>query len=416
MRKSILRFSFFPLIFFFITQTHAIDLGSPRFRLSGFGTLDVTSAGTKQYGHHKELTHEGQFGGVSIFPGSVGGLQLDADLLPRLSATVQVVGKERTKQDLFNILDWAFLRYQATPNTVIRAGRMGVDLFMLSEYRNIGYAYLWTHPVAEFYMPISLSHFDGFDLKYSRRISPGFLEFKIYGGQTGSDITVSRGELGYRARPFGGANLSLETDYWKFRLTYAATEVHSIRNQPFHQLLGALNRVPQAVWPEAAALSEHMAAEGKLSSYYAAGFVYDKNAWLIQSEWSLLASKWPSVNMTQGYLSTGHRIGPVTLYSVGSYARSLDDPLHISADQEASSGVDRLKTIAQNAFNRTLVDQNTFSLGARWELNPQMALKAQWDHTWVRKNGGGLLVLKEPALDKDITLDTFSLNLNFIFK
>lgn len=85
--------------------------------------------------------------------------------------------------------------------------------------------------------------------------------------------------------------------------------------------------------------------------------------------------------MTQGYLSTGHRIGPVTLYSVGSYARSLDDPLHISADPEASSGVDRLKTIAQNAFNRTLVDQNTFSLGARWELNPQMALKAQWDHT-----------------------------------
>lgn len=415
MRKLFLCLLIYPVILFCIPQANAQDSSGPRFRLSGFGTLDVTSAGKKQFGHHKELSHEGQFGGVSVFSASVLGLQLDADLLPNLSATIQSVAKERTKQDMFNILDWAFLRYQLTPGTVIRAGRMGTDLYMLSEYRNVGFAYLWTHPVVEFYTPISLTHFDGFDVKYSHRIKPGFLEFKVYGGQSGSDVTVSRGDFSLRTRPFFGANASLETDHWKFRLTYVRTEIHSTRNQQFKQLLGALNQVPQTLWPQAAAISDHISAEGKLSSYYAAGVTYDKNAWLIQSEFSWLDSNWPSVNMTNGYLSAGRRIGPVTLYSVGAYAKSLDNPLHIDANPANPDWLNRLQTGTRNALNATLIDQNSFSLGVRWDLNPQTALKAQWDHTWVRKHGGGLLILKEP-LDKNITLDTFSVNLNFIFK
>lgn len=387
----------------------------PRFRLSGFGTLDVTAAGTKQIGYHNEFSHAPQYGGVSIFSGSVGGLQLDADLLPKLSATVQGVVKERSKQDLFNFLDWAFLRYQVTPNTTIRAGRMGIDLFMLSEYRNVGFAYLWARPVLEFYMPISLSHFDGFDIKYSRRIAPGFFEIKVYGGQTGSDITVSRGDLSLRERPFFGANASLETDHWKFRLTFASAEVHAIRNQPYHQLQNALNNVPPAFWPQAAEVADHISAEGKQSSYYSAGIAYDKNAWVVQSEFAWFDSKWPSVNLTNGYLSVGRRFGPVTWYSIGSYAKSLNSPLNLLTDPAAPASIARLQDITETAFNRTLIDQNTFSLGARWDLNHQTALKAQWDHTWVRKNGGGFLITQEP-LAHDTSIDTFSVNLNFIFK
>lgn len=397
------------------TDANAQESKGPRFRLSGFGTLDVRSAGTNQYGYHNEFSHAGQYGGVSIFSGSVAGLQLDAELLPKLSATVQGVVKERAKHDLFNFLDWAFLRYQLTPNTVVRGGRMGMDLYMLSEYRNVGFAYLWTQPVQEFYMPISFSHFDGFDVKYSRRIAPGFLEFKVYGGQIGSDIVVSRGDFTLRERPFYGANISLETDYWKFRATYATAEVHSARNQQFRQLLSALNHVPANLWPEATQVADHISAEGKRTDYISAGVAYEKNAWLVQSEFSWFNSKWPSVNGTNGYLSIGRRFGSITGYTVGSYAKSLDSPLHFDSDPTTPTSIAQLQQATQLAFNRTLVDQNTFSLGARWDVNHQTALKAQWDHTWVRKDGGGLLLIKD-ALDHDITLDTFSVNLNFIFK
>ena len=50
---------------------------------------------------------------------------------------------------------------------------------------------------------------------------------------------------------------------------------------------------------------------------------YDKNAWLIQSEFAVTDSAWPSVAMTNGYLSVGRRVGPVTFYTVGAFAKSL---------------------------------------------------------------------------------------------
>lgn len=409
-------FPFFYLILLFAflcgQQVHAFDLGTERLRLSGFGTLGVTSAGKKRFGLQKDYIHDAQFGDVSVLTDSVFGLQLDFELFKDLSATVQVVAEDRARQDFNNIVDWAYLSYRPTANTVIRAGRMGIDLFMLSEYRNVGYAYLWTHPVVEFYKPISLSHYEGFDFKYSRRIKPGYFEFKVYGGQTGSDIQLASGDLNLRMRPFVGFNTSLEDNNWKVRLTYATTDTASIRS-PVDPLLNALNQVPQTSWPQASALYNRLIGVNKQTHYYSAGFSYDNHDWVVQSEFSLMTSKWLSVNMTNGYLSVGRRFGPVTFYTVGSYAKSRDNP-RVDRTQIITSGIEGLVSVTEDLLNAVHTDQNTVSLGFRWDLHPQAALKAQWDHTWVRKHGGGLMVLKEP-LDHDITLNTFSLNLNFVF-
>lgn len=413
MRLYILLFLAYSALLFFGQNVYASDINNDRIRVSGFGTLGVTYAGKENIGYRKEYTHSAQYGSASIFPDSVFGLQIDADLFSNLSATVQVVAEKKTKQNFNNIVDWAFLSYQMRPNFVVRGGRMGIDLFMLSEYRNIGFAYLWTHPVTEFYTPVSLSHYDGVDFKYSKSIDQGYFEFKAYGGQTGSDIKVSRGNFGVRMRPLFGANASFETDYWKTRITFASTNVASTRNSALDRLLGALDQVPTSVWPQAADLSNLISGENNRVYYYSIGMSYDKNAWLIQSEFALTDSKWPSVAMTNGYLSVGRRVGPVTFYTIGAYAKSLDKPERVSP-QLADPALNQLQVLTQNSMNAVHVDQNTISLGMRWDLHPKMALKAQWDHTWVRKNGGGLLILREP-LDHNTTLNIFSLNLNFVF-
>ena len=68
------------------------------------------------------------------------------------------------------------------------------------------------------------------DYKYSKSIDQGYIELKVYGGKTGSDIKVSRGDFGLRLQPLLGANASFETDHWKTRLTFATTEVVATRN------------------------------------------------------------------------------------------------------------------------------------------------------------------------------------------
>jgi hypothetical protein len=213
-------------------------------------------------------------------------------------------------------------------------------------------------------------------------------------------------------RPFVGFNTSLEDNDWKIRLTYTTTNTAFIK-APADPLVNALNQVPQALWPQAAGLHDRLKGVDTQTHYFSVGFSYDKYNWVVQSEFALIASRWVSVDMTNGYLSAGRRFGPVTLYTVGSYARSNSQP-RVDQNQLFSADLQGLATATQNLLNAVHIDQNTVSVGLRWDFHPRAALKAQWDHTWTRKHGGGLLDLKIP-LDHDITLNTFSANLNFVF-
>ncbi|UJP04673.1 MAG: hypothetical protein LZF61_07330 [Nitrosomonas sp.] len=55
MRRSVLSLLICLVVLFCAAEAIAQEFKNPRFRLSGFGTLDVTSAGTKQYGYHNEM-------------------------------------------------------------------------------------------------------------------------------------------------------------------------------------------------------------------------------------------------------------------------------------------------------------------------------------------------------------------------
>lgn len=413
MRLFLICFSAFFLFLYGNKAVNAIDLGGERVRVSGFGTFGMTAAGDDAHGFRRKLNHSGQFGGLSVLSGSNFGLQIDVDILPNLSATVQAVAEERAKYDFNNIVDWAFLSYQATPSVVARVGRMGIDLFMITEYRNVGFAYLWAHPIVEFYAPIPFSHFNGADLKYSHQIEAGRLDFKVFAGQTYADINAARGDVYMKIQPLVGANVLFESEHWKARLSYAAAELSSVRS-PVDQLANAFNQIPPAIWPQSVQLPGELSGEGRLVNYLSAGMAYDNNAWLIQSEVAMTSSEWSNSDKLNGYFSVGRRFGSVTLYSVAAAVKSTDKLIKVSAPLVSSPRLDQLQAVTQNALRASRVDQQTVSLGMRWDLYPQMALKAQWDHTWVDKDGTALLVMREP-LEKNMTLNIFSVNLNFVF-
>jgi len=156
MKKAVFSQCILLLLLMMGRQVEALDFNTEKLRVSGFGTLGMTYAGKNTFGVQKDYIHDPQFGDVSILTDSVFGLQIDYSLTRNLNATIQAVAEDRIRQNFNTIVDWAYLSYQPTHNTVVRGGRMGVDLFMLSEYRNVGFAYLWTHPVVEFYKQISL--------------------------------------------------------------------------------------------------------------------------------------------------------------------------------------------------------------------------------------------------------------------
>lgn len=66
-------------------------------------------------------------------------------------------------------------------------------------------------------------------------------------------------------------------------------------------------------------------------------------------------------------------------------------------------------------INSTYIDQQTFSLGVRWDVTAQIALKAQYDYIQIADNGYGLwaIPLEADLQGRDVQL--FSVSVNFVF-
>jgi len=127
------------------------DTGAPlweRITLSGFGTLGLVTAAADDVGFRRDMNQD-----IAVFDqdirietDSLLGIQTDIRLTPDLDAGVQFVLRHQADMDIENSLHLAFLRYRFTPQVTVRAGRMGIDVYMLSDYRNVGFAYPWVRP------------------------------------------------------------------------------------------------------------------------------------------------------------------------------------------------------------------------------------------------------------------------------
>ncbi|KOO11983.1 hypothetical protein AKJ18_26315, partial [Vibrio xuii] len=61
------------------------------------------------------------------------------------------------------------------------------------------------------------------------------------------------------------------------------------------------------------------------------------------------------------------------------------------------------------------IDQSTYSVGVRWDLLPNLALKAQMDHVEIDPYGYGLWATSGEGIDKSRDAQVYTLNMNFIF-
>ncbi|MCG7994589.1 MAG: hypothetical protein JAZ06_04100 [Candidatus Thiodiazotropha taylori] len=396
----------------------SIDLDSDYLRLSGFGTIGVVSGGDDHLGFRREISKEGQFDGDwALEPDSLLGIQIDAQISDSLIATAQLVGKDRPDNSVENSLEWAFVRYGFDPGLVIRAGRMGTDLFMLSEYRNVGFAYLWARPPVEFYGPLALDSFNGIDTSYSREVFDGVMRFKVFYGGGEQDFSSQVGSHVAKLEDMIGANITWESEHWTTRAVYQQAEFASSIDT-ISPLVDGLSAIPAAVWSEAPGLAEDLEAKGKPMDYYALGLAYDDNPWVVQAEVGFIDSGYEAAfpDLLTAYLSVGRRFGPITLFGIGAIARNTQDTLDVPA--EPSGGTNptlvALQQGTQMFADQVGIDQRTLSLGMRWDLRHDLALKAQWDRTWVDAYGGALWDQAITVRD-DRILDTFSVNFNFLF-
>ena len=389
---------------------------------SGFGTLGVVRNSSDGLLFHRELSMNASESEYSFKPDSLLGLQVNANFTESLDAIAQVVLKDRTSDLVLDSLELMFLRYRPNRDWAIRLGRTNTDLYILSEYRNVSYAYLWSRPIPEFYAITStVSKIDGLDIGYTHELGGGSWETKLAYGITHSQLSVQAGRFDVDLKNVLALTSIYTWEDWIFRLAAASVEVDELEFMA-EDLVKALNLVPSTLWPQASELAQELDGPGKKFQYYALGLQYDHMNWVIQSELGYIDSDWGILQpFYNGYLSVGYRVDEMTFYGVLAYIDNSEEPARYALPQfpedlpiETSGQINALYEGSVEAMSANQVEQTTFSLGLRWDLYPNTCIKFQWDHSWVGHSATALWSQTEERFE-DAEVDLLSLNFSFIF-
>lgn len=395
----------------FSANLQALETNLANFKINGFGTVGLTQSSDRELGFRETVSQKGIFDEYDLGKNSDLGIQANYYATDKLDFAIQLLAKQRNDNSLDKTIQWAYINYQINPKIDIKLGRIGVGSFMMSDYKHVGFTYLWAHLPTEFYGTHPVSAVDGVDVVFKQPLFDGLFLAKVWSGQATYDFfSTTTNEV--NLDKLLGASLAWENDTWNLRITYNQAEANTQDNSimPLEQ---ALHQAALAGWPEAANYSD-LTVDGNKVRYYAASVSYDNANWLIQSELgSVNTGSLLTPGTVSGYLSVGRKLGAVTPFIVGAWVKTTDDRL-IMPTPPVGAYVP-LQQTSQYVFNQFYAAQHTFSVGARWDVQPKVALKFQWDKTWVDEYGSFLLDKVDGAIAEKRQMDIFSISVDFLF-
>ncbi len=317
-----------------------LDAFASKLQINGFMTAGVSTHNTKDK-DYKGISDE-----VTWQPDSIFGVQITANMSERSSVIVQLVG-EATNDRIFSTnMEWAFLRYKATNDLTLRAGRLRTAFYMLSEFFDVGFTYPWVRPPTEVYNIDTLKGFEGVDMLYQWSAGGlgGLLQVDMGSGV--SEVDPKDFDL---IKAWGINNVFTYGD-WTFRIGYREARVRFYNfDLPADDNSDGVitdieldhNHDPKLEAPVADNLQLQQLSDAGLivsdasempANYTSLGLQYDNGTWFLMTE--LVRLKWdfddytigippafsgllgtseivfpPASNYNSGYVTGGFRIG-----------------------------------------------------------------------------------------------------------
>ena len=385
----------------------------PAYVFSGFGALgvahstedraDFISSGIRPNG--AGYTHDWSFDVDSRI-----GAQVAATFTPKLSGVLQVILEQRYDDSYAPTVEWANLKYQFTPEFSIRAGRIVLPAFLVSEHRKVGYANPWVRPPVEVYSLVPISSSDGVDASY--RVTSGDLTSTFQGSYGASEAKLPNG---------GGA--AKAKDAWS--LAYTAEVGNATAHVSYHTAkLSLPSYTPlfdafRQFGAEGVAIAEQYDVVNKPFAFVGIGGAYNPGRWFAMAEWGATDSNSVLGNRSAWYVSGGYRLGKFTPYASFAQAKAdsnTSDPgLTVAALPPFLQGPAAGLNAALNTALGSIAVQKTVSIGTRWDFAKNAALKLQLDHTQLGAGSPGTLINLQPNFQTGGKFTVFSAAIDFVF-
>ena len=353
---------------------------------NGFGTLGMVYNPQGKADPVRELDQpEGAGKGIGIRQNSLLGLQLRYDIDREWGAVVQGLSRYDDTDNFEPTLTLAFLRYSPSSHVQMRVGRIGWDVYMLSESRYVGYAHPWFRPPVELFGLMQLNAIDGGDVTLTQAVGSGIASATLFAGKGSSKrlyLTDNVSAYMEDAHVWGG-HVDYRQGSWFIRAGYT-----SLKTNPDYNF-GTID----------AGVAAFLAAQGAdLKDLYG---LADMNFTSLSVSWepgpfqllamaNQIALSGRAGHVDSALLSAGYVQGKYTPYL--SAALMTSHPNH-----QVEGGNFR---------------QRTLSAGLRYDVTPRVAVKGQVDH--VRAYGASPLLRQRDDYGH-LEMVTFGLGLDFIF-
>jgi hypothetical protein len=379
-----------------------VSASKPGVSLKGFGTLGIARSDNDSVQFMRDLSApDGLSRNWSSKLDSLLGLQANIQLSDQTEGVVQVVSRYRYDGTYTPEVSWAFLRHDVSPQLSLRAGRLGTEFYMLADSRLVGYANLTVRPPPDYYGPLVFSYIDGLDVSATTPAAGGLLRGKLFAGLSPEKTPFVTKPLELDGSLIMGGHVDYQQGPWQFRLGHARIRFEN--ETPMNALVESLGGPADYL-----SYVPELSLAGKSSRFSSLGMVYDDGP--LQLQLMLSQTRHESAlyeDSKAGYAIAAYRLSRVTPYLGYSQVKS-------SAKTLASPPPDSLVPLTASQMVQSRSDQHTLFLGGRWDLQANLALKAQVD--WIRGTPSSLFPFREAdGAAWDGHMRVFSLTMDFVY-
>ena len=403
------RLSIVIAIFSFSSTTATAQSFGPDVSFSGFGTLGYAILDDENAEFRTGEAIDGADDSGSFEVDSRLGLQMDVTFNTAFSSTFQLIAREAEDGDVAAELEWGFLRWLATDNITIRAGRMSLPVYSISDFREVGYAIPFLRPPEDLYSMIPLRRFEGADITIDHEWNDALFRWQFFAGQSREEIFDN---LAPDTELAVGASLAVERGPARIRLSHVSADVDiDSQNANRAAILAGINQALPLV-PSLSSVGADFTGEEVPFFFNALSLGLNFSRIFIDAEFTQRrVDNW--VSDVDGWsLAVGTRIGDIRPYV---YVSQLTEP---DGDRRINLPDNPQLNPLEAGINQFYAprDQSTIGIGARYNLSANLALKAQIDR--ISRDDIGISFNRVSVDDgtddgDDVTL--FSATVDFIF-
>jgi hypothetical protein len=385
---------------------NAVTVGDGNLNITGFGTLAAAKSNTEDARYTRANQREGTAGTNTIGLDSNLGLQATYTFSDKLSATTQILSRKSTGDSFTTELAWAFVKYKVNDEIALRAGRVVVPSFLISDYQNVGYANTMMRPPIEMYGQNIIENVDGGDVNWQHAFGDTNVTAQAFVGiaRGKSYVSSDHSTPRYQA-PAAGLAVSAEHGPVTLRFAHVEGKIKATDVKPINTLTGTLASVGFAQLANDITLKEE-----KRVAFTSVGLLADWHNIVVQSEYGMRRAKDPSYlsESDAWYTMVGYRFGKVLPY----YAHGKLD----GKGSNIAVPTTLARIPALNATVKGLLapsSQSSDLAGVRWDFAQSAALKVQVDRVKPGARNGFLIDVTPAGVGKKVTV--VAAGVDFVF-